>query len=154
MELRPYQQQARQAVHAEWVAGHSRTLLVLPTGTGKTVVFAAIAEDCVRAGKRVLVLAHRSELLSQAAYKIRAATGLQCALEQAGHSSLGSPLRITVGSVQTLGQPRRLERFDPGRFGCIIIDEVALLAEGVGRNSINDVLAAAGRGRPPRGGRG
>ena len=123
MELRPYQQQARQAVHAEWVAGHSRTLLVLPTGTGKTVVFAAIAEDCVRAGKRVLVLAHRSELLSQAADKIQAATGLQCALEQAAHSSLDSPLRITVGSVQTLGQPKRLERFDPGRFGCIIIDE-------------------------------
>lgn len=123
MELRPYQAEARQAVHAEWDAGRSRTLLVLPTGTGKTVVFAAVAEDCVRAGKRVLVLAHRGELLTQAADKIRAATGLQCALEQAEHSSLDSPLRITVGSVQTLGQPRRLERFDPGRFGCIIIDE-------------------------------
>ena len=123
LHLRPYQQQARQAVHAEWAAGHSRTLLVLPTGTGKTVVFAAVAEDCVRAGQRVLVLAHRGELLSQAADKIQAATGLQCALEQAAHSSLDSPLRITVGSVQTLGQPRRLERFDPGRFGCIIIDE-------------------------------
>ena len=123
MELRPYQAEARQAVHAEWAAGHSRTLLVLPTGTGKTVVFAAVAEDCVRAGQRVLVLAHRGELLSQAADKIHTATGLRCALEQAGHSSLGSPLRITVGSVQTLGQPRRLECFDPGCFGCIIIDE-------------------------------
>ena len=123
MELRPYQAEARQAVHAEWAAGHSRTLLVLPTGTGKTVVFAAVAEDCVRAGKRVLVLAHRGELLAQAADKIRTATGLQCALEQAGHTSLDSPLRITVGSVQTLGQPRRLEQFDPDRFGCVIIDE-------------------------------
>ena len=38
-ELRPYQQQARDRIHAEWDAGHTRTLLVLPTGTGKTVAF-------------------------------------------------------------------------------------------------------------------
>ena len=53
--LRPYQTEARRRIHAEWDAGHRRTLLVLPTGTGKTVVFAAVAEDCVRAGQRVLV---------------------------------------------------------------------------------------------------
>ena len=35
-ELRPYQQQARERIHAEWENGHTRTLLVLPTGTGKT----------------------------------------------------------------------------------------------------------------------
>ena len=142
MELRPYQAEARRAVHAEWDAGHSRTLLVLPTGTGKTVVFAAVAEDCVRAGKRVLVLAHRGELLAQAADKIRAATGLQCALEQAGHTSLDSPLRITVGSVQSLGQPRRLERFDPGRFGCIIIDEAHHAVTG-GYRRVLDRFASA-----------
>lgn len=123
LHLRPYQQQARQAVHAEWAAGHSRTLLVLPTGTGKTVVFAAVAEDCVRAGQRVLVLAHRGELLDQAADKIHRSTGLRCALEQARHSSLDSPLRITVGSVQTLGQEKRLARFGHDWFGAIIIDE-------------------------------
>lgn len=123
LQLRPYQAEARRAIHAEWAAGRRRTLLVLPTGTGKTVVFAAVAEDCVRAGRRVLVLAHRGELLIQAADKIYAGTGLRCALEQAEHSSLDSPLRITVGSVQTLSQPRRLEQFAPDRFGCIIIDE-------------------------------
>lgn len=123
MNLRPYQTEARRRIHAEWDAGHRRTLLVLPTGTGKTVVFAAVAEDCVRAGQRVLVLAHRGELLDQAADKIHRSTGLRCALEQARHSSLDSPLRITVGSVQTLGQEKRLARFGHDWFGAIIIDE-------------------------------
>lgn len=123
MNLRPYQTEARQRIHAEWDAGHRRTLLVLPTGTGKTVVFAAVAEDCVRAGQRVLVLAHRGELLDQAADKIHRSTGLRCALEQARHSSLDSPLRITVGSVQSLGQEKRLARFGHDWFGAIIIDE-------------------------------
>ena len=123
LNLRPYQTEARRRIHAEWDAGHRRTLLVLPTGTGKTVVFAAVAEDCVRAGQRVLVLAHRGELLDQAADKIHRSTGLRCALEQARHSSLDSPLRITVGSVQTLGQEKRLARFGHDWFGAIIIDE-------------------------------
>ena len=53
LELRPYQQQAREAIHAQWDEGRQRTLLVLPTGTGKTIVFAAITEDQVRSGSRV-----------------------------------------------------------------------------------------------------
>lgn len=53
MKLRPYQEEARRAVFAEWDKSNKRTLLVLPTGCGKTIVFAKIAEDCVRSGKRV-----------------------------------------------------------------------------------------------------
>ena len=102
MELRPYQQEARQAVEKEWACGVDRTLLVLPTGCGKTIVFAKIAEDSVRDGDRVLILAHRGELLEQAADKIRTATGLLCATEKAQESCLGSWYRIVVGSVQTL----------------------------------------------------
>ena len=45
MELRPDQQEAREAVQREWLEGRKRTLLVLPTGTGKTVVFSKIIED-------------------------------------------------------------------------------------------------------------
>ena len=74
--LRPYQQQARERIHAEWENGHTRTLLVLPTGTGKTIVFASVAADQVRAGHRVLILAHRGELLEQAADKLQRSTGL------------------------------------------------------------------------------
>ena len=90
MELRPYQQEAREAVQAEWAKGVGKTLLVLPTGTGKTVVFAKIAEDRVRAGERVLILAHRGELLTQAADKLFTATGLRCAVEKAEESALDS----------------------------------------------------------------
>ena len=77
LQMRPYQQAAREAIHAEWNDGRRRTLLVLPTGTGKTIVFAAVTEDQVRSGSRVLVLAHRGELLEQAADKIKRSTGLR-----------------------------------------------------------------------------
>lgn len=122
-ELRPYQQQARDRIHAEWDAGHTRTLLVLPTGTGKTIVFASVAADQVRAGDRVLILAHRGELLEQAADKLRRATGLGSAVEKAGSTCLGSWFNVVVGSVQTLQRTARLERFPQDYFGTIIIDE-------------------------------
>ena len=68
LQMRPYQQQAREAIHAQWDEGRQRTLLVLPTGTGKTIVFAAVTEDQVRGGDRVLILAHRGELLEPVSY--------------------------------------------------------------------------------------
>ena len=122
-ELRPYQQQARDRIHAEWDAGHTRTLLVLPTGTGKTIVFASVAADQVRAGNRVLILAHRGELLEQAADKLQRSTGLVSAVEKAESTCLDSWFRVVVGSVQTLQRTARLERFPQDYFGTIIIDE-------------------------------
>lgn len=123
MELRPYQEAARQAIHTQWNSGVQRTLLVLPTGTGKTIVFAAVVEDAVRAGRRVLILAHRGELLDQAANKIRRSTGLASAVEKAESSCLGSWYRVVVGSVQSLQRPQRLEQFPHDYFGTIVIDE-------------------------------
>lgn len=123
MELRPYQKEAVAAVLKEWEEGRRKTLLVLPTGTGKTVCFAKVAEAAVRAGKKVLILAHRDELLKQAAEKIYSATGLRCAREKGAETSLGSWYRITVRSVQTLMQERRLASFAQDAFGAIIVDE-------------------------------
>lgn len=123
MELRPYQEEARQAVEKQWEDGIDKTLLVLPTGCGKTIVFAKITEDCVRSGERVLILAHRSELLEQAADKIEKSTGLKSSVEKAEESCLGSWYRITVGSVQTLMREKRLNQFSPDYFDVIIIDE-------------------------------
>ena len=111
MELRPYQEESRAAVHAEWEKGNKRTLLVLPTGTGKTIVFAKITEDCVRTGSRVLIMAHRGELLQQASDKIKKSTGLSCAVEKAEESCLGSWYRVVVGSVQSLTREKRLFQF-------------------------------------------
>ena len=53
MKLRPYQQEAMQSIFYEWSTGVKRTLLVLPTGCGKTIVFANVAEECVKEGDRV-----------------------------------------------------------------------------------------------------
>lgn len=121
--LRPYQQQARERIHTEWENGHTRTLLVLPTGTGKTIVFASVAADQVRAGDRVLILAHRGELLEQAADKLQRSTGLVSAVEKADATCLNTWFRVVVGSVQTLQRTARLERFSHDYFGTIIIDE-------------------------------
>lgn len=123
MELRPYQEEARKRVEDEWLNGTRRTLLVLPTGTGKTIIFAKITEDMVRKGKNVLILAHRGELLQQAADKIKKTTGLGCAVEKAEQSCLGSWFHVTVGSVQSLQREKRLQNFDPEYFDIIIIDE-------------------------------
>lgn len=123
MELRPYQQAAKAAVLDEWDRGVDKTLLVLPTGTGKTIVFSAVTEEAVRRGGRVLILAHRGELLEQAADKLEKSTGLISSLEKAESSCLGSWYRVAVGSVQSLQRPSRLDRFAPDYFTNIIIDE-------------------------------
>lgn len=123
MELRPYQQEAREAIFEQWDSGVSKTLLVLPTGCGKTIVFAKVTEDCVRRGDRVLILAHRGELLEQAADKIHKSTGLGCAVEKAEESCIGSWFRIVVGSVQSMMREKRLGQFPADYFQTIIIDE-------------------------------
>lgn len=123
MELRPYQQEAMDAILEAWENGTHKTLLVLPTGCGKTIVFAKVTEECVRQGDRVLILAHRGELLEQAADKIGKATGLGCATEKAEETCLGSWFRITVGSVQSMMRESRLSRFPDDYFDTIIIDE-------------------------------
>lgn len=123
MELRPYQQEAMDAILEAWENGTHKTLLVLPTGCGKTIVFAKVTEECVRQGDRVLILAHRGELLEQAADKIAKATGLGCATEKAEETCLGSWFRITVGSVQSMMRESRLSRFPEDYFDTIIIDE-------------------------------
>ena len=115
--------EAKTAILKEWKKGNKKTLLVLPTGTGKTIVFAKVAEDCVREGERVLILAHRGELLDQAADKINKATGLGCAVEKAEDSCLNSWFRVVVGSVQTLMRENRLRRFASDYFNTIIVDE-------------------------------
>lgn len=123
MELRPYQQESRESIQTEWEKGVQRTLLVLPTGCGKTIVFSKVIEDRVRLGERVLVLAHRVELLEQAADKLSKSTGLGCATEKAEQTSIGSWFRVVVGSVQTLMRDKRLRQFAADHFDTIIIDE-------------------------------
>ena len=90
MQLRPYQQEAHDSIFNEWNKGVQKTLLVLPTGCGKTIVFAEVAKDCVKDGDRVLIMAHRGELLEQASDKIAKSTGLGCAMEKHQKHVLGA----------------------------------------------------------------
>lgn len=123
MELRPYQHEAKEAIKEEWKSGVKNTLLVLPTGCGKTIVFTKLIEDQVKSGDRVLILAHRGELLDQAADKLAKATGLMCATEKADQSCLDSWFRVVVGSIQTLMRAKRLSQFEPEYFDTIVVDE-------------------------------
>ena len=71
----------------------------------------------------MLQLAHREELLTQASDKLKELTGLDTVLEKAESTSLGSFIPVTVGSVQSMAQPRRLERFPADYYQTIIVDE-------------------------------
>lgn len=123
IDPRPYQQKAAVAIHREWDAGNKKTLVVMPTGTGKTIVFASIVNDQVAKGEHVLILAHREELLQQASDKLKMVTGLETALEKAQSSALDSDKMVVVASVQTLSKQNRLMKYPRDYFGTIIIDE-------------------------------
>lgn len=115
--LRYYQQAAVDAV-AKSLQTNRSTLVVMATGTGKTRVFSALAEQWPG---RVLVLAHREELVAQARAALEVATGEAVGTEKAEQRSWRE--RIVVGSVQTVSRPRRLEHMRDGGWGLVVVDE-------------------------------
>ena len=121
VSLRPYQGEAVSAVREKWMEGDKATLLVMATGTGKTTVFGEIARRSIENGRRVLVLAHRGELIEQAARRLEHMCGVPAEIEKAeSYYTYRSPL--CIASVQTL-QGARLENVPRGFFDCTIIDE-------------------------------
>jgi superfamily II DNA or RNA helicase len=115
---RPYQYEAVAALLAATARGVQRPLLVLPTGTGKTIVFALLVQ---RRGGRSLILAHRDELIQQAVDKLRLVDPtLPLGIVQATHDEHTAP--TVVASVQTLSRRPRLTRLVPD-FQTIVIDE-------------------------------
>ncbi|NLW53190.1 MAG: DEAD/DEAH box helicase, partial [Tissierellia bacterium] len=123
MILRPYQNEAVKAIRNEWKNGNAKTLLVLPTGTGKTVVFSKVIEEETKDGDKALVIAHRGELLDQAADKLKVTSGLDSALEKAESTAIGSSKKVTVASIQTLSQEKRLTAYPRDYFKTIVVDE-------------------------------
>jgi len=130
MRLRDYQNNAIDSVFKEWETVRS-TMIVLPTGTGKTCTFAGILQRAFP--KRALVLAHREELIFQAKAKIEEITGWHVGIEMGDLRSdlpesgfFGGP-QVVVSTVQTqtaggdgLG---RMSRFLPTQFGIVVVDE-------------------------------
>ncbi len=122
--LRDYQRECLGAIMDRYRAGVRRQLTCLPTGSGKTVIFAEFPRY-FRMQNQMLVLAHRAELLEQACDKIRRANpGLRVAVEQAGRNA-DPDCDVVVASVPTLGRQgsKRLQRLDPNRFFLIVVDE-------------------------------
>ena len=117
--LRWYQEDAVNAAMAALTTQRS-TVIVAATGTGKTTIFADIAQ---RWPGRVLVLAHRSELVHQAAHRIRRQTGEEVGIEQRGRCSDGE--RIVVASVQSIFTEDRMNTMERhgGTFALVIVDE-------------------------------
>lgn len=116
--LMSHQQRALEAT-LKGLTDYRSFLDVLPTGTGKT----RLATEVVRRRKRdqVLFLAHRDEILQQSVDRLGGDTGEMVGLDQA--QFFGGDERIVVGSIQTISKPTRLERFSPGRFDLVIVDE-------------------------------
>lgn len=136
MQLRPYQEKCIGQVFQSWNQ-YRKTLIVLPTGGGKTIIFANIAS---KATGRTLIVAHREELLQQAIDKIKTSTGLVADLERA-ESTSSINTKIVVGSIQTL--IRRLDRFTMDDFQNVIVDE----SHHVAADSYQTVLGHFARSR-------
>ena len=105
-QLRPYQQDLIDRIQQSWFNGNSSALAQMPTGAGKTIAFAHIVGDAITAGKTALILAHRTELITQAASKITEITGLEPGIIKAGIKP-NYDRAIQVASVQSL--TRRLK---------------------------------------------
>ncbi len=121
--LRDYQRKALASILAAKDRGLNRVMVVMATGCGKTTVFAALVDEFERTyGAPTLVLAHRHELLTQAASRVASfAPRLQVGIE-GGDRSAPYECQVVVAGVQSVGRPdsRRLEWFHPG---LMIIDE-------------------------------
>ncbi|MFD9211619.1 DEAD/DEAH box helicase [Streptomyces sp. NPDC059544] len=122
---RPYQADAIKALTAGWQGSNNRLAVVLPTGAGKTVVFSNLILDrlatLAAAGHRALVIAHREELLTQAADKIKAvAPSLRVGIVKAERDE-HQDADVIVASIQTLAVERRRQAIQD--IGLVIVDE-------------------------------
>ncbi len=114
MKMRCYQERLINAAFREF-STVQRTLIVAATGTGKTVCFATIAKKFLDDGRRVMVLAHRDELIQQACAKLRDITGVLPTVEKADQWSDEENMH---------GKPPLVvSRFRPSEFGLVIADE-------------------------------
>lgn len=124
MARRPYQQQIISNVVDRRAAGIRNQLVVSATGTGKTITFAELIFEML-SGSRMVVIAHREELIDQAAEKIaKVHPSLSIGTEMANRRADGRE-RVIVGSVQTFSaqKGKRLQHIDPKSVEYLIIDE-------------------------------
>ncbi len=118
--LREYQVEWIEKIYRAWNLGNRKVLAQLPTAAGKTVALSHISKDFFIDGKKILVLAHRLELVEQAAEKLTTITGEKVGIIKHGYCAhLDRP--IQVASIQTLSR-RNLAQILP-KIGLLICDE-------------------------------
>lgn len=127
LTLRPYQQEALDAITTSFAKGTNKQVAVLATGLGKTVIFShLISQRIGRDHKKALILAHREELLLQAKDKLLSVDPtLHVGIEQAESSADHTSDDVVIASVATIGKVNstRLHAFDPSEYSTIIVDE-------------------------------
>lgn len=128
LRLRDYQTEAVDAVFNSWDDGMQRPAEVLPTGSGKTVIFSHLAVQFIeRYGKRLVILVHRDELADQTLRKLAViAPTLDCGKVKAADNNVTAD--VIVASVQTLARPNRMGQLldaqaFAGDIGLVIVDE-------------------------------
>jgi DNA repair protein RadD len=117
MELRDYQIVDIDRLRDAYRKGARAPIYQLATGGGKTIVFSHVIKGAVAKGTRVLVLAHRRELIKQASAKLTelgVVHGIMAAGQDRDHDA-----QVIVASIQTIA--RRLHLLP--LFGLIVIDE-------------------------------
>lgn len=119
MKLRPYQEKALDEIINCWREFITRQLVVLPTGTGKTIVFSSLINNLKN---KSLVIAHSEELINQAVEKIKlVCPEADIGIVKAERNELNH--RIVVASIQTIRQDQRLQELKKQGFSVLIIDE-------------------------------
>lgn len=120
-ELRPYQTEAVAAVEDAWEAGTHRPAVVLPTGTGKSTVIGSLAARARDRGGRVILLAHRGELLHQMADAVQAVdpAGQRVGILQAGTREYDHA--IVAASFQTVATGGHYDAL--GHREIVLVDE-------------------------------
>lgn len=127
-KLRPYQVEMKQNVFKEWQNGNKSVMMQMPTGTGKTMLFASIIKDLwdnsydKRNMKRFLVLVHRKELVEQIQETLYKKYGLAHGTIQSGKRD-DDLFHIQVAMVRTLAKEKRLNKWKDNEFDFIICDE-------------------------------
>jgi DNA repair protein RadD len=125
VEARWYQAEAN---HAAWQYihdGRGNPLIVLPTGAGKSIVIALLIRQAVEWGQRVLVVAHRKELLQQNADKIQRLTGLRVGINSAGLNERDIDSTVICAGIQSVYR----DAAEFGRRGLVVIDEAHLISD-------------------------
>lgn len=132
--LRTYQQKNKADIYKAWGEGKTSVMLQMPTGTGKTHLFASLIKDiqdytydhasATRQGiAKILILVHRIELIEQIQDTLSKHYGHSCGI-LSGQMKLGTSRNVIVASVQTLSRKKRLHSWEEDvKFDFIIIDE-------------------------------